>query len=74
MLSHFYTSSSTLLFAWQSQVSGCEGGEVRVWDISSRRTCMKVEGCHRDEELTALAVDTEGGRILTGSRFGAIKV
>ncbi|CAI8023726.1 WD repeat-containing protein 49, partial [Geodia barretti] len=55
-------------------VSGCEGGEVRVWDISSRRTCMKVEGCHRDQELTALAVDTEGGRILTGSRFGAIKV
>lgn len=35
---------------------------------------MKLEGCHRDQELTALAVDSEGGRILTGARDGIIKV
>ena len=55
-------------------MSGCEGGEVRVWDISSKRCCMKLEECHGDQELTALAVDSERGRILTGSHDGAIKV
>lgn len=35
---------------------------------------MKVEGCHGDQELTALAVDSGGSRILTGSRDGTVKV
>ena len=35
---------------------------------------MKVDCCHGDQELTALAVDSEGGRILTGARDGTIKV
>ena len=35
---------------------------------------MRLQDCHRDQELTALAVDTEGGRIITGSRHGDVKV
>ena len=35
---------------------------------------MKLDGCHEEQELTALTVDNEGGRILTGSRHGAVKV
>ena len=47
---------------------------MRVWEVTSGRCIMKVEGCHGDQELTALAVDGVGGRILTGARDGAIKV
>ena len=47
---------------------------MRVWDVSSRKCCMRLQDCHRDQELTALAVDTEGGRIITGSRHGDVKV
>ena len=47
---------------------------MRVWEVTSGRCIMKVEGCHGDQELTALAVDGGGGRILTGARDGAIKV
>ena len=59
---------------WCVQVSGCEGGEVRVWEVNSGRCLMKIEGCHGDQELTALAVDSGGSRILTGSRLGSVKV
>ena len=47
---------------------------MRVWDVTSGRCCMKVDGCHGDQELTSLAVDVGGSRILTGSRNGVIKV
>ena len=46
---------------------------MKVWEVTSGRCVMKVEGCHGDQELTALAVDSEGSRILTGSHDGAIK-
>lgn len=45
-----------------------------MWEVTSGRCVMKVEGCHGDQELTALAVDSGGSRILTGSRDGTIKV
>lgn len=47
---------------------------MKVWEVTSGRCVMKVEDCHGDQELTALAVDSGGNRILTGARDGAIKV
>ena len=46
---------------------------MKVWDVTSGRCVMKMEGCHGNQELTALAVDREGSRILTGAHDGAIK-
>ena len=56
------------------QVSGSEGGEVKVWEVETGRCVMKVEDCHGEQEMTSLLIDSEGQRILTGSRDGAVKV
>lgn len=55
-------------------VSGCEGGEVSVWDVDSGRHVLQLGHCHGRQEITAMALDTSGRRLMTGSHGGEIKV
>lgn len=74
-LSHAHPVCAVLYSPVLHQVlSGSEGGEVRVWEAASGKCVLRIERCHGQHELTALAVDSEGRRVLTGARDGAIKV
>ena len=55
-------------------VSGCEGGVVSVWDVDNGSRVLRFAECHGKNEITAMALDTAGRRLLTGSRAGDIKV
>lgn len=55
-------------------MSGCEGGVVKVWDIDTGYQVLKFSECHGKHELTAMALDSTGRRLITGSRAGEIKV
>ena len=55
-------------------MSGCEGGVVKVWDIDNGSQVLKFSQCHGKHELTAMALDSTGRRLITGSRAGEIKV
>ena len=55
-------------------VSGCEGGEVNVWSIDSGGQILRFTHAHDKHEITAMALDTSGRRLITGSRAGDIKV
>ena len=55
-------------------VSGCEGGEVRVWDIGTGSRVLQLHSCHGEDPLTAMEFDASGKRLLTASQTGDIKV
>ena len=55
-------------------VSGCEGGEVNLWDIATGSKVLHIKGCHGNVEMTTMALDGTGHRLITGSRSGEIKV
>ena len=55
-------------------VSGCEGGEVNLWDIATGSKVLRIKGCHGNAEMTTMALDGTGHRLITGSRSGEIKV
>ena len=54
--------------------SGDEGSVVNVWDIHSGSRALHFTKCHGKHEITAMALDSAGRRLLTGSRRGDIKV
>ncbi len=55
-------------------VSGCEGGVVNVWDAESGRHILRFTECHGKHEITSMAFDGAGKRLITGSQAGEIKV
>ena len=55
-------------------MSGCEGGEVNVWNVDSGGQILRFTHAHNKHEITAMALDSSGRRLITGSRAGDIKV
>ena len=55
-------------------ISGCEGGEVNVWDITTGAKVLRFKECHGLEEITTMSMDTLGKRLITASRAGEVKV
>ena len=55
-------------------VSGSEGGEICVWDISTGTKLLKIKEAHGDKEITCLIMDQLSRRLVTGSSNGEVKV
>ena len=55
-------------------ISGCEGGEVNVWDITTGAKVLRFKECHGSEEITTMSMDALGKRLITASRAGDVKV
>ncbi len=55
-------------------VSGCEGGVVNVWDVRNGRHVLRLTECHEAQEITAMAFDGTGKRLITASQAGEVKV
>ena len=64
----------SLEFPWLQVVVGGEGSEVNVWDIDTGEMVVQFSDCHGNNEITAMAIDASGRRLITGSRNGDIKV
>jgi len=47
---------------------------VSVWDVDSGRQVLQLDHCHGMQEITAMALDSSGRRLITGSRTGEVKV
>ena len=62
------------LLLWLQVVVGGEGSEVNVWDIDTGEMVVQFGDCHGSNEITAMAIDASGRRLITGSRKGDIKV
>ena len=55
-------------------VSGCHGSVVSVWDTDSGEKTIQFSRCHGNMEITAMAFDTTGRRLVTGGRDGSLKM
>ena len=55
-------------------MSGCQGSVVSVWDIDTGEKMIQFTRCHGDMEITAMAFDSLGRRLLTGGRDGSLKL
>ena len=55
-------------------VSGSEGGEICVWDISTGTKVLRIKEAHGNKEITCLIMDNLSKRVITGSSNGEIKV
>ena len=55
-------------------VTGCEKGEVKVWDLTTGSKVLQLNQCHGEDILTAMEFDYFGKRLLTGSQAGEVKV
>ena len=55
-------------------VSGCHGGVVSVWDVDTGEKTIQFSRCHGDAEITAMAFDSTGRRLLTGGRDGSLRM
>ena len=54
-------------------VSGCDEGVVNVWDPQTGQKTFTFSEAHGKAEITAMAFDTSGRRLITGARDGTIK-
>ena len=55
-------------------IVGCEGSTVTVWDIDTGNKVLHFPRCHGNTEITCLQLDSSGRRLITGSRYGDVKV
>ena len=54
-------------------ISGCDGGIITIWDPLNGSRTFKFENAHDGSEITAMAFDTSGRRLITGGRNGTIR-
>lgn len=57
----------------RTAVSGGWGGEVIVWDLERGREVRRLEGFDRANCALSLAVRADGGEVLAGSVYGAVR-
>ena len=55
-------------------VSGCEGGEIIVWNLRDGNKLLRMKEAHGEKEITSLVMDSLSKRVLTGSSNGEVKV
>lgn len=55
-------------------VSGCHGSVVSVWDVDTGEKVIQFSHCHGTVEITAMAFDPTGRRLITGARDGSLKI
>lgn len=55
-------------------MSGCHGSVVSVWDVDTGEKTIQFSQCHGNMEITAMAFDTTGRRLITGGRDGSLKI
>ena len=69
---------SLILLGWtvslRQVVSGCHGSVVSVWDVDTGEKTMQFSHCHDNAEITAMAFDLAGRRLVTGARDGSLKI
>jgi WD40 repeat protein len=58
----------------QQVVSGCENGDINVWDINSGAKTYNFKNCHNNTEVTFTSLDGNNRYLITGSRLGEVKV
>ena len=47
---------------------------MKVWDVDNGSSVLRLVQCHGRYEITTMAFDGTGKRLITGSRGGDIKV
>ena len=47
---------------------------VSVWDVDTGEKIIQFSNCHGNLEITAMAFDPTGRRLITGARDGSIKI
>ncbi|XP_072501621.1 cilia- and flagella-associated protein 337-like isoform X10 [Notamacropus eugenii] len=55
-------------------VTGCHNSTIAVWDVETGMKQFILHNIHGEEELTCMALDTSGRRLITAARNGTVKV
>ncbi|XP_062516095.1 WD repeat-containing protein on Y chromosome-like isoform X2 [Corticium candelabrum] len=55
-------------------VSGCAGAVVCVWDVETGEKVIQFSRLHGDAEITAMAFDPTGRRLITSGQDGTVKL
>ncbi|KAI9207639.1 WD40-repeat-containing domain protein [Polychytrium aggregatum] len=59
---------------YKQVVSGCDGGIVNVWDITTGANVFRFSATSGKAEITAMSFDSNGRRLITGARDGTIRM
>ncbi|XP_038617551.1 WD repeat-containing protein on Y chromosome-like [Tachyglossus aculeatus] len=60
--------------AFRHVVTCSEGSVVKVWDLETGKLLSEFNRAHGDAEITCLAFDWSGRRLVTGGRDGCLKI
>ncbi|XP_043926673.1 WD repeat-containing protein 49 [Protopterus annectens] len=60
--------------AFKQVISSDTGSTVTFWMIDTGQKIKQFTGCHGTFEITAMALDVSGTRLLTGSTDGTVKI
>ena len=55
-------------------ITGSEDAEIVVWDIETGKRMLHLKNVHDGEELSCMALDGLGERLITGARDGTTNV
>ena len=47
---------------------------ITVWDIDTGGKVLHFPRCHGNDEITCMSLDSSGRRLMTGSRYGDVRV
>ena len=47
---------------------------MSVWELDTGEKIIQFSNCHGNAEITAMAFDPTGRRLITGARDGSIKI
>ncbi|XP_036902496.1 WD repeat-containing protein 49 isoform X3 [Sturnira hondurensis] len=71
----FFASRKQLFsFSQDKVISSDAGSTVSFWMIDTGQKVKQFTGCHGNAEISTMALDANGMRLLTGSTDGTIKV
>ena len=54
-------------------MTGATDSSISVWDLLTGELVHSFANAHDDAEITAMAFDEEGKRLITGARNGTVK-
>ncbi|XP_065065751.1 WD repeat-containing protein on Y chromosome-like isoform X2 [Rhopilema esculentum] len=60
--------------AYKQVITGSEGSEIVVWDIETGKRMLHLKEVHDGEELSCMALDGLGERLITGARDGTTMI
>lgn len=55
-------------------ITGADDSSINIWDLDTGLKNLAINEAHGNEEITCMALDRAGRRLVSGARNGSVKV